>query len=81
VKYPDFPSAVRPVPHKEELPVPKPPENLTFSDGNSDSVENLGQQEGGNFECDPTFEASCPSFKTHLLIKGDINLLAPKLFF
>jgi hypothetical protein len=30
VKYPDLPSAMRPVPHSEELPVPKPPENLDF---------------------------------------------------
>jgi hypothetical protein len=39
VKYPDLPSAVRPVSHSEEYPVPKPPENLTFSDDISDSDE------------------------------------------
>jgi hypothetical protein len=27
-----FSTAMRPVPHSEELPVPKPPENLAFSD-------------------------------------------------
>jgi hypothetical protein len=69
VKYPDLPSEMRPAPHKEELPITKPPENLAFSDGNSDSVEDHGQQEGDNVDCDPTFEASCSSFKTHLLIK------------
>jgi len=37
VKYPDLPSAVRPIPHSEEYPVPKPAENLTFSDDISDS--------------------------------------------
>ena len=37
VKYPDLPSAMNPVPHNEECPVPKPPENLTFNDENSDS--------------------------------------------
>ena len=46
VKYPDFPFAVRFVPHSEELPVPKPPENLTFGDKRSDSDEGHGQQEG-----------------------------------
>jgi hypothetical protein len=30
-KYPDFPSAMRPVPHRKVLPVQNPPENLTFS--------------------------------------------------
>jgi hypothetical protein len=28
VKYPDFTSATKPLPQSEELPVPKPPENL-----------------------------------------------------
>jgi hypothetical protein len=36
VKSPDFPSAMRPVTHNEELSVPMPPENLTFSDDNYD---------------------------------------------
>jgi hypothetical protein len=43
VKFPDFPSARRPVPHNEELPVPMPPANLTFSDDNSDPDEDQGQ--------------------------------------
>jgi len=42
VKYQDFLSTIRPVPHNEELPVPKPPENLTFSDVNSNSDEDHG---------------------------------------
>ena len=33
-----------PVPHSEELPVPKPPQNLTSSHDNSDSDEDHGQQ-------------------------------------
>jgi hypothetical protein len=28
VKYPDLPFAMRPLPHIEELPGPKPPENI-----------------------------------------------------
>jgi hypothetical protein len=47
--------------HSEELPVPKPPENLTFSDDNSDSDEDYGQQKGDSLGCDPTFETSCSS--------------------
>jgi len=31
VQYPNLPSAMRPVPHSVELPVPKPPTNLTVS--------------------------------------------------
>jgi len=46
VKYPNLPLAMRPVPHSEELPVPKPPQNLTSSHDNSDSDKDHGQQEG-----------------------------------
>jgi len=65
VKCPDLPSAIRPVPHSEELPVPKPPENLTFSDDKSDSDDH-GQQEGDNVDRNPTFQASYSSSKPHL---------------
>jgi hypothetical protein len=78
VKYPDLLSAMSPVPHKEEFPVSEPPENPTFSDGNDDSVDN-GQQEGDNVDCDPTSEASCFSYKTHLLKKIDIKDLVRDL--
>jgi hypothetical protein len=43
VKYPNLPFAMRSVPHSEELPVPKPPQNLTSSRDNSDSDEDHGQ--------------------------------------
>jgi hypothetical protein len=42
VKYPDWPSAMSPVPHSEEVHVPKPLEKLTFSNDNSDSDEEKG---------------------------------------
>jgi hypothetical protein len=58
LKYPYFPSAMRPVLQREELPVLKPPENLTLHEYNFDSDEDHGQQGGDNVECDPTFEAS-----------------------
>jgi len=74
VKYPDLPSAMTPVPHSGELPVLKPPENLTFNDDNSDSDEDRGRQEEDNFDCDPTFEASFSSSELHLLTQGDLEL-------
>jgi len=67
VQYPDLPSAMRPVPHSEELPVPQPPQKVTFSDNTSDSDEYHRRQEGGNVHCDPTFEASSSSSEPHLL--------------
>jgi len=66
-------SAKSSVPHTVYLPAPKPPEYLTFSDNNSDSGEDHGEQEGGNAECDPTFEASCSSSDHHLLTQGHLN--------
>jgi len=59
MKYPDFLFTVRFVPYIEELPVPKPLENLNFGDNRSDTDEDHGQQEGDNVDHDPTFEASC----------------------
>jgi len=66
VEYLDLPSAMRPIPHSDELPLPKPPENLTFSDDNCDS-EDHEQQEEDSVDCDPTFEASCSSSQLNLL--------------
>ena len=42
VQYPNLPSAMRPVPHNAELPVPKPPTNMILSDIQS-SDEDVGQ--------------------------------------
>jgi hypothetical protein len=75
VQYPHFLSAVRSVPHSDELPVPKPP-SLTFSDDNSDSGEH---QEGDNVDCHPTFGASCFSFEPHLLTQEDLSDLVRDL--
>jgi len=69
VKHPDLSSAMRPVRYSEELPVPKPPENLTFNDDNPDS-DGHGQQEGANVDRDPTFQASYSSSKPHLWKQG-----------
>jgi len=53
VQYPNLPSAVRPLPHSVELPVPKPPTDMTLSDSKS-SDEDFGQA-NNNMDCDPTF--------------------------
>jgi len=78
VKYPDMAPAMRPISQSEELPVPKPLENLTFSDNNSDSDDH-GQQEWANGDCDPTFEASSSSYESSLLTQGDLNGLVHDL--
>ena len=70
VQYPNLPSAMRPVPHSAELPVPKLPTNMTLSDSES-SDEDVGQD--NNMDCDPTFAGSSSSNEPHLLTQGDLN--------
>jgi hypothetical protein len=53
VQYPNLPSAMRPVPHTVELPVPKPPTNIMLSDSESGD-EDVGQA-NNNMYCDPAF--------------------------
>jgi len=55
VEYPNLPSAMRPIPQSEELPVPKLAENLACSDDNCDSEEDHEQQEEDSVDYDPTF--------------------------
>jgi len=71
VQYPNLPSAMRPVPHSVELPVTKPPTNMTLSDSES-SDEDVGQTDN-NMDCDPTFAGASSSNEPHLLTQGDLN--------
>jgi len=71
VENPNLPSALRPVPHSAELPVPKPPTNMMLSDSES-SDEDVGQA-NNNMDCDPTFAGACSSNEPHLLTHGDLN--------
>ena len=64
-----------------QLPVTKPPENLTLRDDNSDCDEYHRQQEGDNVDCDLTFETSCSSSEPHLLMQRDLNKLICDLNF
>jgi hypothetical protein len=73
VKYPNAPSAMRPVPHNEVLPIPKPPANVIVDDEDSATDEADLEQIGETFDCDSKFEANCSSSKPHLLIQGDLN--------
>ena len=71
VQYPNLPSAMRPVPHIAELPVPKPPTNMTMSDSES-SDEDVGLA-NNNMDCNPTFAGATSSNEPHLLTPGGLN--------
>ena len=71
VQYPNLPSAMRPIPQSAELPVRKPPKNMTLSDSDS-SDEDVGQA-NKNMDFDPTFARACSSNEPHMLTQGDLN--------
>jgi hypothetical protein len=70
---------MRPVPHNEALLIPKQPANMIMDDEDSTTDEDDLEQLGENFDCDPTFEASCSFSEPHLLTQGDRNELVRDL--
>ena len=77
VQYPHLLSAMRPVPHSAELPVPKSPTNMKLSDSDS-SDEDVGQAKN-NMDCDPTFAGATSSNEPHLLTQGELNYIVRDL--
>ncbi|KAF2358194.1 hypothetical protein FHG87_011047 [Trinorchestia longiramus] len=67
---------MRPVPHCEELPIPKPPEHVTLDEESSASDES--EEEKETHIGDTTFEQSCSS-EPHLLTQEDPNDLVRDL--
>jgi len=62
---------MRSEPHSAQLPVPKPPTNISLSDSES-SDEYVGQA-NNNMDCDPTFAGVSSSNEPHLLTQGHLN--------
>jgi hypothetical protein len=60
---------MRPVPHSDETPAPKPPNNVTVGEGNSDADDQVGER----IYNDPTFEQSGPSSNRSFLAEADLN--------
>jgi hypothetical protein len=81
VKYSDLPSATGSVPHSEELPVPKPTENLTLAMTHLILMKIMDMREGVNVDFDPTCEESCSPCEQHLLTHRDLNDLVRDLNF
>lgn len=57
VKYPDVPSAMRPVPHGPGIPIPAPPDKL---ESLSDSGEDVDEMDDASATYEPTAEADKP---------------------
>jgi hypothetical protein len=56
-----------PAPYNDELPVPKPPNNSTFDEGNSDADKVHLDQVGERTDSDLTCGQSDPSLKPHFV--------------
>jgi hypothetical protein len=61
VKYPDVPSAIKPVPHGPGIPIPTPPQNCRDLLSDSDDEIEDGDK-SGNYQ--PTIETRQPKFLT-----------------
>ena len=68
VKYPNLPSAMRPVPHSEDLPIP----HLTLED---ESEHEAATEVPKEEQDDATFETSTSSCEPHLLTQRELNVL------
>lgn len=71
--YPDLPSAIRPVPHSDELPVPTKPTVDETNMGDTDSTE----QSSTSVDVDPVYEGS--SNEPHLISQSELNDLVREL--
>lgn len=76
VQYPNLPSAIRPVPHNAELPVPQPPAHLTVDE---DYVLEATAEVQHEEEDDPTYVGSTSTFEPHLITQGELNDLVRDL--
>jgi len=65
--YPDLPSAIRPVAHSDELPVPTTPGVEALEAEESDSIG----QSSTHSDADPVFEG--PSSQPHLITQPELN--------
>ena len=77
VHYPNIPSAIRPVPHGEGLPVPDAPESFSLeSDEEEEEDETSGPEP--SMSQDPHFLPSSSS-EPHLITQGELNDLVRDL--
>ena len=72
IQYPNIPSAIRPVPHGEILPVPKAPEKYTLD---SDEQEIESSASSGEFpmSSQESYVASCISHEPHFISQNELN--------
>ena len=76
VKYQNLPSAMRPVPYSEDLPIPHSSTHLTLKDESEHEAATVVPNEEQD---DATFETSTSSCEPHMLTQGELNILVRDL--
>ena len=73
VKYPNIPSAVRPVPHGKELPIPAPPDFYILDpyDDHNDDLDSASPEPSTSAH--PEFELPHSSPEPHLISQSEPN--------
>ena len=72
IQYPIFPSALRPVPHGEGLPVPDPPTNIPTEFSDDAANDNLEASEPSTLE-DVTFLPIAVDDNSHQIFQNKLN--------
>jgi hypothetical protein len=70
--YPDIPSAIRPVPHGDGLPVPEPTDNFAMYSDDEDSVSSNSEEQQPSASRDTDYLPSTNS-SIHKITEGQLN--------
>ena len=70
--YPNIPSAIRPVPHGDGLPVPEPPDNFAMYSDDEDRFSSNGEEQQPSASRDADYLPSKDSY-IYKIIEGELN--------
>ena len=79
VEYSNIPSALRPVPDGEELPIPVPPESYTLDSDDDHDDDQDSVDPDPSTSADPDFELLYCSPEPHLISQSELNDLVRDL--
>ena len=71
IVYPNIPSAIRPVPHGDGLPVPEPPDNFAMYSDDDDSVSSNSKEQQPSASRDADYLPSTDS-SIHKITDGEL---------
>lgn len=73
VNYPNIPSAIRPVPHGEGLPIPDPPADYSLDSEDEDSYHARAESPEPSTSQDPDFIPDIPSADIHRITQNELS--------